>query len=187
MNRPNIAPPTVVPQEPLSGDSLESVFARFQDELLGMLYHLLGNTDDARDALQDAFLKCWRRREEVGRIDNLRAWVFRVTLNAGRDLRGTAWRRRRKPLSEFDEAAPVEKAMAPEKAAVQNEELALVRKALQALRPEEQEVFLLRQNGDLTYEQIGDALRLPVGTVKTRMRLALEKLRKHIPTKPDVD
>ena len=186
MNRPHTAPPTVVPQEPLSGDSLESVFARFQGELLGMLYHLLGNTDDARDALQDAFLKCWRRREEVGRIDNLRAWVFRVTLNAGRDLRGTAWRRRRKPLPEFDEAAPVERSATAEKMAVQNEELALVREALRALRPEEQEVFLLRQNGDLTYEQIADALQLPVGTIKTRMRLALEKLKRQIPTNPEV-
>ena len=180
MNRPNTAPPTVAPQEPLSGDLLESTFARFQDELLGMLYHLLGNLEDARDALQDAFLKCWRRRDDVGRIDNLRAWVFRVTLNAGRDLRGTAWRRRRKPLPEFDDAAPVEPGTAPEKAAVQNEELALVRQAIRTLRPEEQEVFLLRQNGDLTYEQIAAALELPVGTVKTRMRLALEKLRTHI-------
>jgi RNA polymerase sigma factor (sigma-70 family) len=186
MNRPNTAPPTVVSQEPLWGDLLESTFARFQDELLGMLYHLLGNREDARDALQDAFLKCWRRREEVGRIDNLRAWVFRVALNAGRDLRGTAWRRRRKPLPEFDEAAPVERALAPEKAAVRNEELAMVRQALRALRPEEQEVFLLRQNGDLTYEEIGDALQLPVGTIKTRMRLALEKLRKRVPAQPDV-
>ena len=48
---------------------------------------------------------------------------------------------------------------------------------MQQLRPEEQEVFLLRQNGELTYEQIAEMLTVPVGTVKTRMRMALGKLR----------
>ncbi len=57
------------------------------------------------------------------------------------------------------------------------EEVTRVRSALFDLRPEEQEVFLLRQNGDLTYEAIADVIGIPVGTVKTRMRLAIEKLR----------
>jgi RNA polymerase sigma-70 factor (ECF subfamily) len=46
------------------------------------------------------------------------------------------------------------------------------------LRPEEQAVFLLRQNGDLTYEEIAELRRSPVGTVKTQMRAALQKLRR---------
>ena len=46
------------------------------------------------------------------------------------------------------------------------------------LRPEEKEVFLLRQNGDLTFEEIADQRSVPVGTVKTQMRTALQKLRR---------
>ena len=46
------------------------------------------------------------------------------------------------------------------------------------LRPEEKAVFLLRQNGDLTYEEIAELRRSPVGTVKTQMRSALQKLRR---------
>jgi RNA polymerase sigma-70 factor (ECF subfamily) len=57
------------------------------------------------------------------------------------------------------------------------ESMQRVRKALMQLRPEEQEVFLLRQNGDLTYEQIAEMRNRPVGTVKTQMRSALAKLR----------
>jgi RNA polymerase sigma-70 factor, ECF subfamily len=45
------------------------------------------------------------------------------------------------------------------------------------LRSEEQEVFLLRQNGEMTYEEIAVAVGIPLGTVKTRMRMALGKLR----------
>ena len=55
--------------------------------------------------------------------------------------------------------------------------MARLRQAVEQLRPEEQEVFLLRQNGDLTYEEIAQAVGAPLGTVKTRMRLALSKLR----------
>jgi RNA polymerase sigma-70 factor (ECF subfamily) len=53
-----------------------------------------------------------------------------------------------------------------------------LRDALVHLRPEEKEVFLLRQNGDLTYEQIAELSDRPIGTVKTQMRSALQKLRK---------
>ena len=63
-----------------------------------MLYYFLGSVEDARDALQESFIKCWRRREMLGGIENLRAWVFQVTLNTGRDLRSSAWRRHRRTL-----------------------------------------------------------------------------------------
>ena len=66
---------------------LEEAFARYQDELLGMLFYVVGNADDARDALQDAFIKCWKHRTDLIEIDNPRAWIFRVALNAGRDAR----------------------------------------------------------------------------------------------------
>ena len=40
---------------------LETAFARHQSQLLGTLYHMLGNSDDAHDALQETFIKCWRK------------------------------------------------------------------------------------------------------------------------------
>ena len=46
------------------------------------------------------------------------------------------------------------------------------------LRSEEKEVFLLRQNGELTYEEIAELRNCPVGTIKTQMRTALQKLRR---------
>ena len=163
------------PPEAPHADPLEQAFACWQGELLGMLHYLTGNSEDARDALQEAFIKCWRRRDTLGEIENLRAWVFRVALNVGRDLRATAWRRRRKPLPEAD--AMVATNPPPHVEADRQERLAQVSRALLDLRPEEQEVFLLRQSGEMTYEEIAVAINLPVGTVKTRMRLALQKLR----------
>lgn len=162
---------------------LERTFVCHQDELYGTLYYLVGNAEDARDALQDAFVKCWRHRHEVPEIQNLKAWIFRIALNAGRDVRGVAWRRRRRPLVEGEPGlATSDHHEADQERA---EQLGLVQRALLRLRAEEQEVFLLRQNGGMTYEQIAEAISLPVGTVKTRMRMALQKLREALQAGPE--
>lgn len=157
--------------------ALESAFTRWQSELLGTLYFLVGNTEDARDALQEAFVKCWQKRQQLGEVENLKAWIFRIALNTGRDMRASAWRRKRQTLEGSGEMIPTIDP-GPADVLAQAEELSQLRSALAELRPEEQEVFLLRQNGEFTYEQIAATLDVPTGTVKTRMRLALSKLRK---------
>lgn len=161
---------------PCPAKALEDAFAAHQAELLGTLYYLVGNLEDARDALQDAFVKCWRHQSEVGQVQNLKAWIFRVALNTGRDLRQTAWRRKRQAL-EGEESDLATEQPGPCEIAEHDERLVRLRQAIQELRSEEQEVFLLRQNGDMTYEQIAEAMEIPIGTVKTRMRLALSRLR----------
>jgi RNA polymerase sigma-70 factor (ECF subfamily) len=66
----------------------------------------------------------------------------------------------------------------------QQEQVQRVRRAIRTLRIEEQEVFLLRENGEMTYEQIAEIRSVPVGTVKTQMRTALQKLRKILEEEP---
>ena len=159
-----------------SAQQLEEAFARHQGELLGTLYYLVGNADDAQDALQEAFVKCWRNIDQVPEVRNLRAWIFRIALNTGRDMRQTAWRRKRQSLPE-EENMVQSRAAGPVDIAESKERDRRLRSALHDLREEEKEVFLLRQNGDLTYEEIGEAMGIPTGTVKTRMRLAIRRLR----------
>jgi len=175
------APTQATPVKCQAAESLEAVFSRYQAQLLGTLYHLVGNEDDARDALQEAFVKCWKHREKVAEVAKLKAWVFRIALNTGRDLRQTAWRRKKLPLP-ASESMVQSSGSTPTQIAEQNEQLQLLRHAITELREEEQEVFLLRQNGDLTYEEIATSIGIPTGTVKTRMRLALQKLRKVMAT-----
>ncbi len=176
MNRPSTARPDAEDESRQLARRLEEAFSRYQDELLGMLYYVVGNAEDARDALQDAFIKCWKRRDGIAEVENLRAWLFRIALNTGRDMRGTAWRRRRQPLEEGERMLAAATAR-PDAEAAQNERLLIVRQAIGQLRPEEQEVFLLRQDGQMTYQQIAETISIPLGTVKTRMRLSLRKLR----------
>jgi RNA polymerase sigma-70 factor (ECF subfamily) len=160
------------------GDAeLIATFNAVRDELVSTLLYLLGNRDDAQDAAQEAFLKCWRARESVPDVQNLRAWIFRVGLNAAKDYQRSAWNRKSRPLPE-DEVMMPGRDDAPGQSLEDQEALDRLRVAITQLRQEEKEVFLLRQNGELTYEQIAEIRNAPVGTVKTQMRTALIKLRK---------
>ncbi|MFO0926637.1 MAG: RNA polymerase sigma factor [Gemmataceae bacterium] len=160
-----------------SGELLVRTFNEARDELVSTLWFLLGNADDAQDIAQEVFLRCWRGREGLPEVHNLRAWIFRVGLNAAKDLQRSAWRRRARPLL-GGETMPQPHAASVAHDLEERESLERLRQALTHLRAEEQEVFLLRQNGDLTYEQIAELHGRPVGTVKTQMRSALAKLRK---------
>jgi RNA polymerase sigma-70 factor (ECF subfamily) len=159
------------------GEVLVRAFNELRDELISTLWFILGNADDAHDAAQEAFLRCWRAQEGVPDIQNLRAWIFRVGLNVAKDVQRSAWRRRAKPLL-GTEIMPINEHATHVQELEDQETLHRLRQALLHLRPEEKEVFLLRQNGDLTYEQIAEQHNRPVGTVKTQMRSALQKLRK---------
>ena len=153
-------------------------FNGMRSELVSTLFYVLGNQDDALDVAQDVFIKCWRTRTSLSDVKNIRAWIFRVGLNAAKDLQRNAWRRKARPVGDAGlPEVPGKTPGAPD--ALENKEtLERLKRALLELRPEEKEVFLLRQNGDLTYEEIAAMRKSPVGTVKTQMRAALQKLRR---------
>lgn len=159
-----------------SPEALVHAFNEMRTDLVSTLYYMLGNQDDAQDAAQEAFLKCWRARNSLPEIRNLQAWIYRIALNTAKDLQRNSWRRRVRPLS----GAPLRDPAAgnsPMAAYQDREDQDRLYQALLDLRPEEKEIFLLRQNGTLTYEEIAELRSVPVGTVKTQMRAAVTKLR----------
>ena len=165
-------------EDEVAGRKLAAEFDHAHQELMGTLYYIVGNAEEARDVLQEAFLKCWRNRSTIKGIKNLRGWVFRIAVNTARDHRKSAWNRKRQTLP--DEIPVVASSKAPEQELMQDEQVRQLRSAVMQLRPEEQEIFLLRQNGEMTYEAIADAVAIPIGTVKTRMRSALRQLRESL-------
>jgi RNA polymerase sigma-70 factor (ECF subfamily) len=158
-------------------EALVRAFNTMRDELVSTLLYVLGNREDAQDAAQEAFVKCWNAREQLPQILDLRAWIFRVCFNTAKDLQRSAWKRRARPLR-GEEFTMTAKEQAPGQALENQESLERLRQAILGLRAEEKEVFLLRQNGEFTYEQIAAMRHCPVGTIKTQMRSALDKLRR---------
>jgi RNA polymerase sigma-70 factor, ECF subfamily len=158
-------------------DRLTRAFNEMRDELVSTLLYVLGNREDALDAAQEAFVKCWRTQDTLPDVQNLRAWIFRVGLNTAKDMQRSAWHRKAKGFL-GDETLIVGRETNPGDQLEEQEDLTRLRTAILGLRPDEKEVFLLRQNGGLTYEEIAEMRKAPVGTVKTQMRTALQKLRR---------
>jgi RNA polymerase sigma-70 factor (ECF subfamily) len=176
MNKPRtgIALRTASPRS-RGGEEFVCTFNQVRPDVVSKLLCILGNYEDAQDAIQEAFLKCWRRIEKTKGVRNLRGWIFRVGVNTAKDLQRNGWRRRVRPLTHAAHAAG--NGQSPSELAENREDQRRLRAALVDLRPEEQEVYLLRMNGCLTYEEIAKLRRCPVGTVKTQMRAAIAKLR----------
>lgn len=157
--------------------SLSELFQAHRRGLAGAVRSVLGGSADVTELLQDAFLKCWRHWQNGARPDDPVAWMFVVTWNVAKDARRAELRRpRHETLEEDSNMAPTVHP-SPTRALEQREAVARAQAAVAGLRDPEQQVFLLRVAGDLSFDAIAQSLAIPVGTAKTRMRSALQKLR----------
>ena len=167
-------------------DPLTQRFQALRERLLGTAWFVVGDREDAREAVQEAFLRCWRARERTAAAGDLDGWIFAVLLNVARDLRRRRTVRRAESLPPEDAMTANVSDADPARRVAAREDLVRVRAAIRELPETEREVFLLRQNGELPYERIAETLGIPVGTAKTRMRRALERLRRVIEPAPSV-
>lgn len=156
---------------------LTLAFESLRHRLLGTAFHVLGDREDAREVVQDAFLKCWRKRSKLDQVGNLDGWIFSVLMNAARDRRRRRRLRRTDTLPTEERMHPDAHEPTPDRVAAGREAVERLRTAIQSLPDTEREVFLLRQNGDLTFRAMAESLGIPEGTAKTRMRAALKRLR----------
>lgn len=166
------------------------LYDRYVDLVYSASFRVLGDAQLAEDASQDVFVRLWRRPETfIAERGRFVSWLMSVTRNRAVDeLRARGRRRKREggPLGEPDEAAePVfsTELIDPVHSAEMHEEQASVRRALAGL-PREQKLCLeLAYFGGLTQQEIAARLHEPLGTVKTRIRLGMQKLRRALEEK----
>ncbi|OSC73163.1 RNA polymerase [Streptomyces sp. BF-3] len=164
-----------------SGD--RAAFAEIFDEHARVVYaHAVRTTGDralSEDIMSLTFLEAWRLRDKLrGEVRSVRAWLLGIATNVMRNTARAA-RRHREAMSRLPppEATPdFSEQVVGQMADVQR--LAAATKALQGLRSSEREVFLLVVWSDLGYAAAAEALGLPVGTVRSRLSRARQKLRK---------
>jgi len=160
-------------------------FANFYDAYaplaFGVIRRMLGDGDEAAEVLQEVFWELWRAAADYdpGR-GSPAAWVTVRARSRGID-RLRSVRRREEMLAPLGEAPPVEERAA--NPSVRAEARDTVRGALGELPANQREVIELAYFGGLTQNEISEYLRQPLGTVKTRMRLGLERLRALVATR----
>jgi RNA polymerase sigma-70 factor (ECF subfamily) len=161
--------------------ALEDLFGRYRDPAYRVAYRLLGNTEDALDAVQDGFIKALTHLPRFEGRCSFKTWLLRVVSNAALDL--GRQRRRRDELS-----AAVTERVSPDGGATPDhldpgreaEEADLRRALAEALRelPEAQRrTFVLHVDGGLSYREVADAMGISIGTVMSRLFYARQKLK----------
>ena len=158
---------------------LVALFHEHSDRLRGMLWGLLRSQDSVDDVLQTTFAKALESTHDV-RTGSWKAWLFQVAYNEAMLLRrkeGVQQRAFQKVIAE----QPQSHETWPGDSLATQELVERVGKSLAELPLEQQEVVRRRMHHEQTFAEIAADLGLPLGTVLTRMRLAMEKLRKALP------
>ncbi len=160
--------------------AFEAFFDRHGGAAYSLAHRIVGDRDAAEDVAQEAFLSIWRSRAGYDRArGSVRAWVLGIVRNRAIDaLRRDA--RPGVPQLDFDDDAVLEARPAEERTdaeAVRRETAREVRGALDELPNDQSKVIQLAYFGGFSHSEIAEMLNMPLGTVKGRMRLGLEKMR----------
>ena len=139
-----------------------------RDRVFLLCLGFVGNAADARDLAQETFAKALAHGREA-RPETLPAWVMRIARNTCLDL--ARRRTSRGPQEPVSEDCAVERET-PEAFAGRQEEIAIVRRAVAALPPRLRDVLVMREYGELPYEEIAAALGIRRGTVMSRLNRA---------------
>lgn len=160
-------------------EAFEVLYDRHGGAAYSLAYRIVGDRAAAEEVTQEAFISVWRSgaRFDAAR-GSVRSWLLSVVRNRAIDfLRSRA---AKAPKLDFDDDAALEARPAEERTedeALQHETAAEIRGALGKLPGEQSKVIELAYFGGFSHSEIARILGLPMGTVKGRMRLGLEKIR----------
>ena len=166
-------------------DSFNQLVTRWERPVYALAYRTLGREEDARDVVQEAFLRAFRGLKGFKGQAKFSSWLYRITLNLCRD-----WirRERRAPIVQVPEGTdPVDLAderVAPaesvEELVARREMSSAVARAMAELPEEQRTAIMLKEYHGLTFQEIAEMLNCPLSTVKTRLYQGLSVLRRRL-------
>jgi RNA polymerase sigma-70 factor (ECF subfamily) len=162
------------------------IVRRYERELYGYLRRYLGDGDLAEDVFQNTFLQLYTKINTYEPGRRVRPWLYTIAKNQAIDaMRRTG----RHPMVSLDQSAETEEGdvqsllslvenrhQGPSDAAFDEERKQLIRASVERLPDFLRQVVILAYFQGLKYREIADILRIPVGTVKSRLHAALTKL-----------
>ncbi|MCE5313653.1 MAG: sigma-70 family RNA polymerase sigma factor [Armatimonadota bacterium] len=168
----------------LNGDNLgfDGLVRRYQKPITGFCYRILGNTDLAADAAQEAFVKAYYALESFKMDAPFLSWLFRIASNTCIDMTRKQARRRVDSLDENPESAQrlPSGEPSPECVAIKSESGRLLQKAILSLPVGYRTLVVLFHYQGMKIREIAELLNKPEGTVKHGLHAAREMLRRKL-------
>jgi len=165
-------------------ESFNDLIRRWERPIYALAYRTIGREDDARDVVQEAFLRAFRGIRAFKGEARFSSWLYRITLNLCRD-----WirRQRRTPVVQAPEGQDVadvaDRLEAPDSLEDQLARKDLgraVARAMGILSDEQRSAIVLKEYHGLTFQEIADLQGVPLSTVKTRLYQGLSMLRREL-------
>jgi RNA polymerase sigma-70 factor (ECF subfamily) len=162
-------------------DAFGEIVRRWERRIYALAYGMLGREEEARDAAQETFIAAFRNLGGFRGEAKVSSWLHRIAVNQCITRQRRTRTRAESSLEAETEAggeqfaAPAERS--PAHQAEGRERTAAVRRAVAALPPDLREVIVLKEFEELTFQEIADALDVPLSTVKSRLYTALKQLR----------
>ncbi len=173
MSDPQTPAPTPAPTPRLA--ELEALYDAHHRQAIGLAYRILGDLGDAEEVVQEVFLSAWRSGHQYDPSrGSTHAWVLAMVRNRSIDVLRARKRRPVQPLAEGVDPPSTEDVPT---LAASNVDADAARLALDMLPPEQKQVIELAYFGGLSHTEIAAQLAAPIGTVKGRIRLGLDRLR----------
>lgn len=171
-------------QRCLKGDQAawDLIVQQYRRKVFNVAYKFVGKHDEAEDLTQDIFLKIFKSLDTFDRRANFQTWLISVSRNLCIDHYRSVRKERETIDRDVDtsELAPATREPGPIAALEQRDRVALLRKALAALPDTLRTAVLMRDIRELSYQEIADTLRLPEGTVKSRINRGRTELARQV-------
>jgi RNA polymerase sigma-70 factor (ECF subfamily) len=165
-------------------DSFNQLVVRWERPIYALAYRVIGREEDARDVVQETFLRAFRALNGFKGQAKFSSWLYRITLNLCRD-----WirRERRTPVAQAPEGVDLIELAGEATPSESLEELVsrkelgqAVARAMSSLPEEQRTAIILKEYHGLTFQEIADLLDCPLSTVKTRLYQGLTVLRRQL-------
>ena len=159
--------------------ALEELLFAYEKRVYNIALRYMGSEADAYDMAQEALIKIYKRIKAFKGDSSFSSWVYRITVNTCLD----GLRRRKKNVVSLESTIEAgvsysdEKNDTPEESAVRKELQGKIQQAINTLSADHKSVIILRDINGLSYEEVAVMLSVSVGTVKSRISRARQKLK----------